>query len=197
MTTILVVDDEPALREVLATLFREEGFTVATAEDGLEALLLQRRRPADLILTDVNMPLVEGVELVEELRENGDQTPVILMSSSDTRVGDLSHVSSLRKPFDLDTVLELVTGMFVVPSEPIVPGERVAEPVLTTSFWPAPDPIHSSSERIESLRSIAKLSREQLTRSFTAAEATRQLLRNVHGVATRAQRAQFGASAGM
>lgn len=110
-TTILVVDDEPLLRSSLATLFTDEGFAVETAEDGCEALIRHQRQPADVILTDVVMPLVDGYELVDELRERGDHTPVVLMSVGGRPVAEAPNVRCLAKPFGLEELLETVDDL--------------------------------------------------------------------------------------
>ena len=108
--TILVVDDEPILRESLAALLMDEEFAVETAGDGRAALELHERVPVDLIVSDVMMPRLDGYALVAELREHGDQTPVILVSAAGRPACSLPGVSVLGKPFNLDTMLSLVAS---------------------------------------------------------------------------------------
>jgi DNA-binding response OmpR family regulator len=171
--SILIVDDEPTLRESLANLFRDEGFFVRTAEDGLEALLLQRQTPADLILSDVNMPLVEGPDLIAELREAGDRTPVVLMSAANLPVCDLPGVRSLAKPFDLETVLALVTEVVPVPAS-ANGARRFAEADVVIQLT-------HGKMRTDALRAQAERCYDQLFRAWTAVESARRLLKECQG----------------
>ena len=98
---ILVVDDELAVREVLALVLVDEGYRVRTARDGTDALALLDAAAPDLIVSDVTMPRMGGGELVERLRARGSGIPVILMSANYAAV-DLPGVRFLAKPFDLD-----------------------------------------------------------------------------------------------
>ena len=181
MTTVLVVDDEPVIRESLAAVLMDEGFAVQTAEDGLEALILQTQRPADLILCDVNMPLVDGDERLAELRERGDRTPVVLMSAAQVPECNLPNIRSLQKPFDLDAVLDLITGMFAI--TPAGPPLDTKHDVPTAEVAPRPRltlPAMSALGRVESLRAQAEGCYAQLTRSLAAADSARALLRKCH-----------------
>lgn len=78
---VLVVDDEPQLREIVATYLEREGFTVRTAADGREALVeLARKRP-DAMVLDLMLPGVSGLEVLQKLRSGGDEVPVIVLSA--------------------------------------------------------------------------------------------------------------------
>ncbi len=70
MATILVVGDHPDGRNLLVTLLRPRGHTVLEARDGAEAMGVARTRPPDLVITDLVMPVMDGYELVQELRAN-------------------------------------------------------------------------------------------------------------------------------
>jgi two-component system chemotaxis response regulator CheY len=65
---ILTVDDSPSIRQLLQLTLSDAGYEVAQASDGVEALEYARHHAADLVLTDVNMPNMDGIELVRELR---------------------------------------------------------------------------------------------------------------------------------
>jgi CheY-like chemotaxis protein len=111
MARILVVDDEPPLRDLLAECLAEEGHTVLTTADGLAALDLLAKHTMDLVLTDVMMPRLDGFGLVRQLRAAPRlrSIPVILMSAvANQAAPDLDEVSVLTKPFDLDTLLRTV-----------------------------------------------------------------------------------------
>ena len=113
MRRILIVDDEPAVREAIATVLTDEGFTVLTAPDGRIALGMIAAAP-DLLITDVMMPYLDGWGLLAHVREQNPTLPVILMSAVDpVRGRGLSspapdHTVFLPKPFDLETLLAMV-----------------------------------------------------------------------------------------
>src|SRR5919197_1806979 len=84
---ILVVDDEPAVREALERILRLDGFEVAVASDGREAVRSQATTPADAVLLDVLMPGLDGLEVCRRMRDIGDRTPVLMLTARD-EVGD-------------------------------------------------------------------------------------------------------------
>jgi len=81
MATILIVDDNPIDREVAAGFLREEGHKIRFAEHGADGLQQIREATPDLVLTDLDMPEVNGLELVQKLQEESPLTPVILMTA--------------------------------------------------------------------------------------------------------------------
>lgn len=84
---ILVVDDEPAIREYLKMVLTEQGYTVLTAPDGREALPLAVQEQPDLILLDIFMPYLDGIETLKRLRERPTtrNLRVIILTAYDTR----------------------------------------------------------------------------------------------------------------
>lgn len=105
---ILVVDDEPTIVELLASLLEDEGYAVLRAYDGEEALKIVAERSPDLVISDVSLPRLSGIDLLRRLRaSNQPNVPVILMSAivRDVPVGQATFI---RKPFDLDHVLDMV-----------------------------------------------------------------------------------------
>jgi two-component system response regulator MprA len=106
---VLVVDDEPAIRETVATLLEEEGYRVRRARDGVEALSTLAGDGIDLILADVNMPRLDGATLVRKLRGRGSRIPIVLMSAIYADV-DLPGVRFVPKPFAIDRLLGAVTS---------------------------------------------------------------------------------------
>lgn len=107
--TVLVVDDEPAIREVVATLLEDEGYLVLHAKDGLEALDTIKDDEIDLIVSDVVMPRLDGASLVRKLRRRGHLMPVVLMSAVYADV-DLPGVRFVPKPFEIDRLLGTVAS---------------------------------------------------------------------------------------
>ena len=82
---LLVVDDEPFLRDAVAASLRFLGFEVTTAATGADALRLARDRPFDLVVLDVMLPDTDGFEVVRRLRRDGCQVPVIFLTAKDTQ----------------------------------------------------------------------------------------------------------------
>ncbi|HEY0713232.1 MAG TPA: response regulator, partial [Polyangia bacterium] len=80
--SILIVDDEANARTALAELLREEGYTVETAADGFKALGKLEETPPDLVLTDLKMPGMGGVELLEKVKGIDDEIVVVVMTAS-------------------------------------------------------------------------------------------------------------------
>lgn len=108
-TQILVVDDEAETRALLQEIMEKEGYLVRTAEDGNTALKLLKDQPADLVLSDIQMPGMDGIGLLGEVRAQFPETQVILLTaygSMNTAVegikaGAFDYVS---KPFVLDEI---------------------------------------------------------------------------------------------
>jgi len=84
MTTILVVDDDPHIRELVGVFLKQEGFTVMEATDGLDALAKLEKSPADLVVLDIMMPQMDGFELCRELRELYDMPLLMLTAMGET-----------------------------------------------------------------------------------------------------------------
>jgi len=109
---ILVVDDDPGIRESLSKELRSAGYETVTASDGREGLASSKARAPDLILTDIAMPLSDGYELISAIR-GFSRTPIIVLS---VRAGDPDIVRALdlgaddyvTKPFSMTEVLARV-----------------------------------------------------------------------------------------
>ncbi|HEX5899514.1 MAG TPA: response regulator transcription factor [Solirubrobacteraceae bacterium] len=113
---ILVVDDEPAVREALERILRLDGFEVALASDGREAVRSQADAPADAVLLDVLMPGLDGLEVCRRMRDIGDRTPVLMLTARDQvgdRVAGLEAGADdyLSKPFALEELLARVRAL--------------------------------------------------------------------------------------
>jgi two-component system, OmpR family, response regulator len=107
---ILIVDDEAGVRELLGDALRIAGFETSTASDGMSALTAIRNKKPDLLIIDINMPLMDGFELVERLRSTGDNTPALMLSARADRADvtrglTLGADDYVTKPFGLEELL--------------------------------------------------------------------------------------------
>ncbi|HMN84058.1 MAG TPA: response regulator [Burkholderiaceae bacterium] len=116
MTSILAVDDSASLRQMVAFTLRSSGYEVVEAVDGIDALEKLRERSVDLVLTDQNMPRMDGLTLVRELRGRPPfaRTPILILTteSSDEmkQAGRAAGATGwLVKPFDPKRLLEVIS----------------------------------------------------------------------------------------
>ena len=107
---IMIVDDEPGVRDLLRDTLRIVGFETIEADNGMSALTVLRSHKPELIIIDINMPLMDGFELVERLRSTGDQVPVLMLTAR----GDQQDISRgltigaddyVIKPFGLEELI--------------------------------------------------------------------------------------------
>jgi two-component system, OmpR family, response regulator MprA len=113
---ILVVDDEPAVRDAVDRALRLEGHDVAVAEDGRAALDAVASAPPDAVVLDLLMPRVDGLEVCRRLRAAGDRTPVLVLTARDAvddrvRGLDAGADDYLVKPFALEELLARVRAL--------------------------------------------------------------------------------------
>ncbi|WP_188260428.1 response regulator [Azospirillum tabaci] len=107
---VLVVDDEPPIRRFLRTTLSAQGYDIAEAEDGAGALEAMRRRPPDLLVLDLGLPGIGGLEVIRRLRADGVAAPIIVLSSRTDEAGkvealDLGADDYVTKPFGMDELL--------------------------------------------------------------------------------------------
>jgi two-component system response regulator MprA len=113
---VLVVDDEPAVRQALDRALRFEGYKTEMVEDGPAALAAHAERPADAIVLDVAMPRMDGLEVCRRLRNAGDATPVLMLTARaaiNDRVAGLDAGADdyLVKPFALEELLARIRAL--------------------------------------------------------------------------------------
>ena len=113
MKTILVVDDEEAVVEFIASLLEDIGYRVLRAYDGRGALEIARAEHPDLIVTDIMMPIMDGLELCRALQAAPDtnKIPVVLMTAGRPPTDDCRAAATLAKPFDLTALEEMVSRL--------------------------------------------------------------------------------------
>lgn len=111
---ILVVDDFEQIRTFVQKSLEKKGFEVILAKNGLEALAYLQTNTIDLIITDYEMPAMNGIQFISEMRENSffSQTPVILLSANygliQKKTENLGINCFLPKPFDIGTFYKMV-----------------------------------------------------------------------------------------
>lgn len=113
---VLIVDDQPGIRLLLQDIFIEEGFNVKTAKTGKEALDNVRASTFDLILLDYRLPIMNAVEVLEQMDRENIQVPVILMTGlieemEEKLTRKTNMLTVIGKPFDIDDICELADKM--------------------------------------------------------------------------------------
>jgi two-component system, OmpR family, response regulator len=107
--SILVVDDEPYITDLLSTALRFEGFTVDVAASGAEALQSLRTSRPDLVLLDVMLPDMEGIDVCRRMREVGNRVPVVFLTARDATEDKIAGLALgddyVTKPFSLDELV--------------------------------------------------------------------------------------------
>lgn len=127
--TILIVDDVEGVRRELCFLLEDEGYQTLSAANGEEALRQLEAHPVDLVVTDILMPEMDGIELITALRDTQTQTPIIAITGGGGLALrganlDLLQIAErlgahfvLRKPFQSETLLGLVEQALLNPPE--------------------------------------------------------------------------------
>ncbi len=117
---ILVVDDSAAIRKILQRVLRQTGMSIGAiheAGDGVEAVETLKTRKVDLVLTDINMPRSDGLQLLAAIRGSAEwkHIPVVMITTEggETKVADAVRLGAsgyVRKPFTADQIKEKLTG---------------------------------------------------------------------------------------
>ncbi|MEH7490109.1 response regulator transcription factor, partial [Priestia megaterium] len=94
MTSILIVDDDQQIAELIEIYLKNEGYIINKAGDGLEALRIMEHTPSDLIILDIMMPNMDGLEFCKQVRKN-NHVPILMVSA---------------KVEDMDKIIGLITG---------------------------------------------------------------------------------------
>jgi two-component system response regulator RegX3 len=178
MTRVLVVDDEESFRETLAFMLRKEGFDVATASSGQEALDDLERDGADLVLLDLMLPGVSGTEVCRQIRQR-TKTPVIMVTAKDSEVDkvvglELGADDYVTKPF---STRELLARMRAVLRRSDV------NDVLDSDD----DVLTAGAVRMDVERHIVTVDDRQVQLPLKEFELLRMLLLNAGRVMTRTQ----------
>ncbi|MBE0582588.1 MAG: response regulator, partial [Desulfofustis sp.] len=113
---ILIIDDEPAIRDILRTWFEMEGLTVYEAGDGQEGVRIQKKTAVDMLVCDLIMPVQEGIETISYFRSSFPEVGIIAISGGGRLAPDqyleiarqLGAWKIFRKPLDIKQILEAV-----------------------------------------------------------------------------------------
>lgn|SRR5688572_3913492 len=111
--TVLIAEDDPTIRDILHALLEGEGYEALAVSNGQEALDLALAQPVDVILLDLQMPVLNGEAFCTAYRERGGNTPVVLLTAASddivqAPVAVCGAVGYIPKPFDIDHVIETV-----------------------------------------------------------------------------------------
>jgi len=114
-TKLLIVDDQAGIRLLLTDIFKSEGYEVTTAQTGREALDQLIEHPFDLVLLDYNLPVLNGLQVIEQMEKRQIIVPVVLMSGLIDQVKKElvcceTTVQTVAKPFNIKDIRELVKG---------------------------------------------------------------------------------------
>jgi two-component system, chemotaxis family, chemotaxis protein CheY len=110
---IMVVDDEVGIRALLSDALMQKGYSVTLAEDGMDSLRQMGKHRYDLLITDINMPKLNGLELIKMMKKRGRREKVILISGEPVDDALLNKeampvFAQLKKPFRMDHLLKTV-----------------------------------------------------------------------------------------
>lgn len=116
MRRILVIDDDVAVTKLLKRGLSYEGFAVDTATSGVEGLTIARERPSDLVILDVMMPGLDGLEVLRRLRAADEQLPVLMLTAKDAPADQVQGLESgaddyVVKPFTFEVLLARIHSL--------------------------------------------------------------------------------------
>jgi CheY-like chemotaxis protein len=138
--TILLVDDEPDWREIMADWFEREGSRVLTAEDGADALKVMRTDQVDVVVSDVRMPVMDGITLLKSIKAGEAYKPVVMFVSGFSDIApeeayDLGVEAMMAKPVERKHLIAAVTRVLAARDElwQLAPGD-IPEALLDAAF---------------------------------------------------------------
>ncbi|HVE73604.1 MAG TPA: response regulator transcription factor [Mycobacteriales bacterium] len=177
MTRVLVVEDEESFSEALAYLLRQEGFDVAVAASGPEALTEFDRGGADIVLLDLMLPGISGTEVCRSLRSRSN-VPVIMLTARDSEIDkvvglEIGADDYVTKPFSSRELLARIRAVLRRRAEPDAGGGTL--------------PLEAGPVRLDADRHVVAVNGEQVPMPLKEFELLEVLLRNAGRVLTRGQ----------
>ncbi|MEO8262818.1 MAG: response regulator transcription factor [Pseudolysinimonas sp.] len=173
----LVVDDEVSLGDLLQMALRYEGWDVRTAVEGQQALTIARQFKPDVIVLDVMLPDLDGLRVLDRLRADGNDTPVLFLTAKDSVDDRIVGLTSggddyVTKPFSLEEVVARLRGLIrrssQVVSDAVDPELRVGDLVLNEESYEvtrAGTPIELTATEFELLRYLMRNPRRVLSKA--------------------------------
>ena len=172
---VLVVDDEPYITDVLAAALRFEGFDIEVAATGAQALSMALPGGFDMIVLDVMLPDLEGIEVCHQLRAAGTGTPVLFLTARDTSGDKLAGLAVgddyVTKPFSIDELVARIRAVLrrTMPDVSDVDGRlRFADLVMddeTHEVWRADELIELTATEFNLLRYLLVNARRVVSKS--------------------------------
>jgi two-component system OmpR family response regulator len=177
MVRVLVVDDEASLADLLKMALRYEGWDVRTAGDGLAAVKAAREFRPDAIVLDIMLPDIDGLEVLQRVRADGTETPVLFLTAKDSlddRIAGLTAGGDdyVTKPFSLEEVVARLRGLIrrstLTLAQQRDPVLRVGDLTLDEDSYEverAGTPIELTATEFELLRFLMRNPRRVLSKS--------------------------------
>jgi two-component system OmpR family response regulator len=172
---VLVVDDEPSIVDAVSTTLRYEGFSVREARTGRAALAAAQEAPPDLIVLDIMLPDMDGLEVTRRLRADGIRTPVLFLTARDALEDKIAGLTVggddyVTKPFALAEVVARVRAILRRTGADNQESSRLtfADVVLdedTHEVWRAGQPVHLSATEFALLRFFLQNPRRVLSKA--------------------------------
>jgi CheY-like chemotaxis protein len=110
---VLVVEDDKGIRDILRLALESSGYAVRAATNGSEALEVIEREPADVIVLDVRMPVMDGFEFARRYAARGGRAPLVVLTAGQEMAqakNEFTGARVIEKPFDLDRLLEAIAA---------------------------------------------------------------------------------------
>lgn len=175
---VLVVDDEESLADLLKMALRYEGWEVRTANDGLTAVKHARDFKPDAVVLDIMLPDIDGLEVMQRLRADGNETPVLFLTAKDSlddRIAGLTAGGDdyVTKPFSLEEVVARLRGLI---RRSLLTQAQHVDPVITVGDLKLDEDSYEVSRGGDSIDLTA-----------TEFELLRYLMRNPRRVVSKAQ----------
>ncbi|MGF9740200.1 response regulator [Priestia megaterium] len=114
---ILIVDDQYGIRILLTEVLQKEGYTTFQAANGFQAIDITKEQAPDLVLLDMKIPGMDGIEILKRLKQHDETIKVIIMTAYGEldmiqEAKDLGALTHFAKPFDIDEIRKVVRGIY-------------------------------------------------------------------------------------
>jgi two-component system OmpR family response regulator len=174
---VLVVDDEPTLTDLLSMALRYEGWDVRTASDGQHALKLAREFRPDAIVLDIMLPDIDGLQVLQRVRSDGQDTPVLFLTAKDSlddRIAGLTAGGDdyVTKPFSLEEVVARLRGLIrrsalavAESSDPLISIGDLTLDEDSYEVYRGGEPIELTATEFELLRFLMRNPRRVLSKA--------------------------------